>query len=304
MGSFRALAASAALLAAIPGSVFAADTYRQSIEAFRAERETGLRQEGSWLTLIALHWLAPGDTAFGSGANSALRLPASAAPAAAGRFTLANGVVRAFLAAEAHATVDGRAVSETEMVPDSSGAPTILKLGSVTMQVIERGGKLAVRVKDDASATRTAFKGLHWFPVEERYRIVARFVPLEPHGTIKIANITGQVNDMESPGFAEFEWQGRTFRLQPVYEAAGDQQLFYIFKDTTAGKQTYGAGRFLYSDLPKDGTVVLDFNKAYSPPCAFTNFATCPLPPRQNRLPFAVAAGELNPHPHPSERTP
>ena len=300
MSSLRALAAAAAVLAAAP--VSAADSWRQSVETFRAEREAGLRQDGSWLTLIGLHWLSPGETTFGSGAGSALRLPASAAPPAAGRFTLANGAVRAFLAPEAHATVGGRAVTETAMAPDSSGAPTILKLGSVTMQVIERGGKLAVRVKDDASATRSAFQGLHWFPVEERYRVVARFVPLEPHGTIKIANITGQVNDMESPGFAEFEWQGRTHRLQPVYEAAGDQQLFYIFKDLTAGKQTYGAGRFLYSDLPKDGTVVLDFNKAYSPPCAFTNFATCPLPPKQNRLPFAVEAGELDPHPH--ERKP
>jgi uncharacterized protein len=270
-------------------------SYLAEVEAFRAKREAGLRADGSWLSVVGLHWLKEGDTTFGSAPGSAIRLPEAVAPRA-GHLKLEKGRVTAILGSGVSATVNGTPVAATDLVSDKQGPPTILAFDHVTLQIIDRGGRLGVRVKDNKSKTRSTFRGLHWFPVDEHYRIEARFVPLSPHGSIPIANITGMVNDMESPGFAEFEWQGRTHRIQAVLEDPDADQLFFIFKDTTAGKKTYGAGRFLYAPLPQDGTVFLDFNKAYSPPCAFTAFATCPLPPRQNRLPFPVEAGEVDPH--------
>lgn len=287
-------AASVCLAASL--SAFGADSaYRQEIEAFRSKREAGLRADGSWLTLVGLHWLQQGQTTFGSDAGNALRLPAYVA-AKAGSLQLSGGKVTATVAPGVTATVDGKPVSTVDMRSDRDGPPTVLRLDATTLQMIHRSGKLAVRVKDNRSPKRAAFAGLRWFAIDERLRLDARWVPLTPHGRIEVANITGMVDEMESPGFAEFEWNGATHRLQAVLESPTDEMLFFIFKDNTAGTKTYGAGRFLYAPMPKDGRVVLDFNRAYSPPCAFTSFATCPLPPRQNRLPFAVEAGEMDPH--------
>jgi uncharacterized protein (DUF1684 family) len=152
-----------------------------------------------------------------------------------------------------------------------------------------------VRMKDKDSARRRSFKGLRWYPVREEFRLAARWVPYATPKHIEIASVTGQVSPMPSPGYAEFELGGRTLRLEPVLEEPGASELFFIFKDATAPKETYGAGRFLYAAMPKDGQVELDFNKAYSPPCAFTPYATCPLPPKQNRLSVRIEAGELDP---------
>lgn len=280
-----------------PARAIAGDaSYQAEVEAFRAKREAGLRADGSWLSVVGLHWLKEGDTTFGSAPGSAIRLPA-AVPPHAGHLKLSKGRVTAILGPRVSAAVNGATVvAGVDLVSDKQGPPTILAFDNVTLQIIDRGGKLGVRVKDNKSKARSTFRGLHWFPVDGKYRIEARFVPLSPPGSIPIANITGMVNDMESPGFAEFEWHGRTYRIQAVLEAPGDDQLFFIFRDTTTGKKTYGAGRFLYAPLPAAGKVVIDFNKAYSPPCAFTAFATCPLPPKQNRLPFPIEAGELDPH--------
>ncbi len=285
------------LLALVPAALVAADrAYEQQIEAFQAKREAGLRADGSWLTVVGLHWLKPGLTSFGSAASSTIRLPEHSAPASGGVLRLEDERVTATLVEGTNATVDGVPVKQVEMRSDKDGPPAVLRLGTVTLHIIDRGGRLGVRVKDNKSAKRAAFAGLHWFPVDERFRIDARWVPLSPHGTIPIADVTGAVSNMESPGFAEFDWNGSRRRLQAVVEGPDATELFFIFKDETAGRKTYGAGRFLYAALPKDGLVTLDFNKAYSPPCAFTAFATCPLPPRQNRLPFPIEAGELDPH--------
>src|SRR5262249_19797787 len=152
---------------------------------------------------------------------------------------------------------------------------------------------------DPESPQRKAFAGLTWFPVSESYRVVARFVPAAAPRSIAVPNILGQTIDMPSPGRAVFTLGGKELGLDAVLEEPDAQELFFIFRDGTSGKETSPAGRFLYAELPKDGTVVLDFNKAYSPPCAFTPHATCPLPPRQNRLAVRVEAGEKYAKPHP-----
>jgi len=278
----------AALLVALsaPGA-----GYVEEIEAWRKAREERLKADGGWLTVEGLFWLEEGESRFGSDRNSAIVLPPSA-PARAGTFVFANGEVRFRLEPGVDATLGGKPAREGLLRPDSGD---VLVLGPVTLQAIERAGEHAIRMKDMQSARRRGFKGLRWYPVREDRRIEARFVPYSPPRTLQVPNVTGQVNHLVCPGYAEFTLAGRTLRLEPVLEEPDAEELFFIFRDETAPGDTYGAGRFLYAPLPRDGKVVLDFNKAYSPPCAFTPYATCPLPPRQNRLSVRIEAGELDP---------
>jgi uncharacterized protein (DUF1684 family) len=271
--------------------------YRSEIETWRRQREARLKAEDGWLAVAGLFWLKEGPNTFGSGPGNAIALPPGSAPERAGTFELKQGKVTVSVGPDAAVTLAGKPVAGTTAVrSDNPGPADILKLGRLSMQVIDRSGRIGIRLRDPEAETRRRFLGLRWYPVREDLRVEARFVAWPAPRPIPIANVLGQVNDLPSPGYAEFRLEGRVLRLEPVIEEPGDDQLFYIFRDQTAGKGTYPAGRFMYSAKPKDGAVVLDFNKAYSPPCAFTAYATCPLPPRQNRLPVSIEAGEKDPH--------
>jgi uncharacterized protein (DUF1684 family) len=270
--------------------------YQREIETWRAQRMARLAAEDGWLTVVGLTWLKDGVNRFGADAASDVVLPAGAPPRA-GVLRLAAGHVTVEVQPGANATVGGQPVTSRALRSDADSAgPDILALGAVTLQIIDRGGRLAARVKDRDAAARRAFHGTPWYPVKPEYRVVARFVPHPQPRTLAVATVVGIPEAMSSPGSALFELGGKSLRLDPVLEP-GSPQLFFIFRDGTSGKTTYGAARFLYADPPKDGRVVLDFNKAYSPPCAFTPYATCPLPPPQNRLPVAIEAGERQPAP-------
>ena len=193
-------------------------------------------------------------------------------------------------------TAGGEPVTEMELRSDKAGSPDVLVLGRLRMFVIERDGRLAIRLRDLESPMRRGFTGLRWFPVRESFRVTALWVPYDPPKLLRVPNILGYAERLPSPGRAVFALDGRELALEPVLEDPQEAQLFFIFKDGTSGKETYPAGRFLYAEMPKDGSVVLDFNKAYNPPCAFTAFATCPLPPEQNRLKVRIEAGELDGH--------
>ena len=179
------------------------------------------------------------------------------------------------------------------MRPDTSGSPDVLEMGTLTMNVIKRGDRFGIRLKDKNSPVRKGFTGLRWFDIQEDYRVEARWVSYPQPKPVKVPNVLGQTESMPSPGYAEFTLGGKPVRVDGVLEDPHAEQLFFILRDQTSGKETYGAGRFLYADLPKAGKVVLDFNKAYNPPCAFTPYATCPLPPPQNWMPVRVEAGEM-----------
>ena len=276
------------LEAAIPGG------YDAEIQAWRQGRESRLKADGGWLTVAGLFWLKEGDNRFGSDKGSEVVLPASA-PGHAGVFAFHAGETRFQLEPGVSGTVAGKPAASGLLHPDTGKDEDVLTMGPLTMQVVERGGRYGIRLKDMQSAQRKSFAGLRWFPVKESYRITARFVPAPT--IIQVPNVLGQVSDMPRPGYLVFTLGGQEMRLDPVIEEPGDKELFIIFRDETAPRETYGAGRFLYTDMPKEGKVVLDFNKAYSPPCAFTPFATCPLPPKQNRLPVRIEAGEMNPTP-------
>jgi uncharacterized protein len=267
--------------------------YRRDVETWRRERERRLTADGGWLTVVGLHWLKPGRNRFGADAASDIVLPAHSAPPHAGSFVLESRRVTIDVGAGAAVTLAGKPVTKQTMRSDGGGAtPDVVSLGALTMQIIERGDRLGVRLKDMRSQARRDFKGLQYFPIKPPLRISARFVPHAKPTMLSVPTVVGITETNPSPGYVTFEIDGKPLRLDPVVEP-GSNQLFFIFRDKTAAKTTYGAGRFLYADMPKDDWVVLDFNKAYSPPCAFTAHATCPLPPEQNRLPVAVEAGEM-----------
>ena len=269
----------------------AASAYDKEIEAWRAQRLARLEADGGWLTVAGLTWLKPGANRFGAAPSNDIVLPAHSAPPHAGAFRLEAGRVTVEVAPGVPVTLGGKPVTRRGLHSDATGEPDVLALGALTMQIIARGDRLGVRLKDLRNPARKAFKGLAWYPVRPEYRVTARFVARARPTTIVVPTVIGVAEPMPSPGSALFELGGKSLRLDPVLEP-GETQLFFIFRDATSGGATYGGGRFLYADPPKDGQVVLDFNKAYSPPCAFTPYATCPLPPSQNRLPIAIEAGE------------
>jgi uncharacterized protein (DUF1684 family) len=284
-----------AALAALGVLVPVDEGYRAEVLKWRSQREQRLKADGGWLTVAGLFWLKDGPNRFGTSAQADIVLPPGSAPASAGAFELRGGDTIVRLEPGVNATIDARPVSgPVPMRPDTSGSPDVLEMGRLSFLVIERGGRLAIRLKDKESPARKAFTGLTWFEVDPKYRVQARWVAYEPPKAVRVPNVLGQSETMPSPGRAEFAIDGKPLHLDGVLEEPAAKELFFIFRDQTSGKETYGAGRFLYAELPSGGTVRLDFNKAYNPPCAFTAFATCPLPPPQNWLPARIKAGERN----------
>jgi uncharacterized protein (DUF1684 family) len=280
------LAFAALLIAAPPPDA----AYRAQIEQWRERREAALKADDGWLTVVGLFWLKRGANTAGSDPANDIALPKDSAPANVGIFDLHDGVISFQAAPGVTVTVNGNAATSATLKADSSGSPDIVRLNDLSLFVIERGNRYGIRLKDKNSELRKAFTGLKYFPPREEYRVKARFVPYDPPKMIPVPNILGQVDEEPSPGYVVFMLNGHECRLDPVTE--GDS-LFFIFKDLTSGKETYPPGRFLNTEMPQNGEVVLDFNQAYNPPCAFTPYATCPLPPEQNKLPIAIEAGEL-----------
>ena len=292
------------LLALISGvaTVSAAETpstYAHEIEQWRAARVARLTAPDGWLSLIGLEWLHEGANHVGSAADNDIVLKAG--PAHLGTVTLAaDGAASIALAKDSGATVDGKSVAEAVLVDDmhatAGAAPTTVRFGNASFYVIERDGRKALRVKDADAEARRDFAGIDYFPVDPSWRIEADWVPFVPAHDLEIGTAIGTIDKVSVPGKAVFRRDGHTFELLPYQEEPGGE-LFFVLADRTSGKETYGAARFLYAALPTGGTdklgkVVLDFNKAYNPPCAFTPFATCPLAPPENRLDIAVTAGE------------
>ena len=274
-------------------------TYTHEIEQWRATRVAKLTAPDGWLSLIGLEWLHEGANRVGSAADNDIVLKAG--PAHLGTVTLAaDGTVRIVLAKDSGATVDGKLVAEAVLVDDmhvvDGAAPTTVHFGNASFYVIDRDNRRALRVKDGDAEARRDFVGIDYFPIDPSWRIEADWVPFVPAHDLEIGTAIGTIDKVSVPGKAVFQRDGHTFELLPYQEEPGGE-LFFVLADQTSGKQTYGAARFLYAALPagglaKPGKLVLDFNQAYNPPCAFTPFATCPLAPPENRLDIAVTAGE------------
>ncbi len=268
--------------------------FEKDVAQWRAGRVERLRKPDGWLSLVGLHWVEPGVHQLGMAASNDVQLRTG--PAKLGTLALRDGQATFRTERAAGVTIDGKPASgvfvmRTDATNDAQG-PSIVAFnkGSANFQVIERSGKFALRVKDANAPTRTGFVGIDYFKADPAWRLSARFEPHPPGKTIQIASVINTIDPMANPGTVVFEKDGKTYRLEAVDE--GDGQLFLIYADRTNGKTTYGAGRFLYADPPKNGMTVVDFNRSYNPPCVFTHYATCPLPPPENRLDLTITAGE------------
>lgn len=248
-------------------------------EAWRAKRAEKLKAPDGWLSLAGLFWLKGGENTVGSAKNSKIRLPEGSTPSRVGTLNLgSDGLV----------TFKPESGSPMIVKTDDPGPPDIIRINDrISFSIIRRSKGLGVRVKDTQAPTRLNFKGLTWYPFRESARVEARLDPAP--GKIRVPNILGGDDEWESPGSLVFSLDGKEHRLLALKE---EDHLFVIFKDATSGKTTYPAGRYLNADMPKDGKTILDFNIAYNPPCVFTPYATCTLPPKQNRLRVPIEAGE------------
>jgi uncharacterized protein (DUF1684 family) len=277
----------------------------QDLATWRAQHAAELQKPDGWLALAGLVWLEPGDNSMGSSGDSKARLPASA-PAQVGVLHLEGTTVSLRPPAggfPAGLMVDGKPARAQDLHTSSDndkGNPR-MTIGSLNFYAVRRGDRFALRIKDAKAPGLVGFHGLNWYPPNSRYLVTAKWTPYNPPKTIKLATMIGTAYDAPVPGVAEFVLNGKTYRIEPVTEDTPPVKLFFILKDTTSATKTYGACRFLYTPLPpggldKPGELVLDFNHLENPPCAYTTFATCPLPPRGNRLPIALPVGELRYH--------
>jgi uncharacterized protein len=300
------LAATALLLLAFSILPATAQTSSDSVQLqhWRKAYADNLDQPDGWLTLVALQWLPDGDTSVGTAPGNKLQL--QHLPAHLGIFRQHNGHIDLLAPPEGLAPsvridsepVDGKHAASIALNPDNSAHPSLVVSGDVSIAVIHRGDRYYLRVKDAYAPTRIHFRGLNWYAPDPHLRITAKWVPYTPAKTLHILNVLGQASEEQSPGYAEFQLDGpngaQTYKLEPLVEGDG---LFFDFRDLTSRTTTDGAGRFLNTGLPsnglnKPGTVVIDFNYAHNPPCGYTPYATCPLPPEGNRLQVSIPAGE------------
>jgi uncharacterized protein (DUF1684 family) len=265
--------------------------YTAEIEKWRAAHEAELKNETGWLTVAGLFWLKEGVNTIGAGSNFDIELTENFKQGKFGEIVFRNGKATLKVENGVEALNDGKMFSEIELTSDETGKPTVIQTGSQTFYLIKREERFGIRLKDKNSKERTEFTGLKWFPVNEKYKVNATFEAFSEPKEVLIPNVLGGNFKMKSPGVLKFKLRGKKYALEPVLEEGSDQ-LFIIFRDATSKTETYGAGRFLYAKKAENGKVILDFNKSENPPCAFTSFATCPLPPPQNRLEAEIKAGE------------
>jgi len=276
----------------------AQEAYRASVDAWHAQREARLAGEDGWLSLIGRDWLNPGENTLGSAPGSTVLLPEGVSLPKAGLFMVEGGVVRFRPFPGSGILLNGKPAVEAVLRSDAEGQADQLQAGRVRFYVIKRGDRLGIRLKDSEAPARKAFRGVPRYPVDATWRVEAEFIPYDKPQARSITTVIGTTETMSTPGLLRFKVGGREVTLEPMVEDPDHPELFIIFKDGTSTHGTYPAGRFLYADMPKQGKVTLDFNKAINPPCAFSMFATCPLPPKQNHLAMDIPAGEKNPRLH------
>lgn len=260
--------------------------YTAHVEAWRAARDARLRSPDGWLALVGLSWLTLGENHAGAHPSNHVLLHGHEVPPRVGSLWLAEDHVR-------FVPHDGVDLPETAMKDDTNGDPTVLELGSIRFHVIKRGDRFGVRVRDSKAPALATFEGMTHFPMDPSWRVTARLEAAPPDTTIEIEDITGAHSHDATPGSVAFERDGTIWRIAALPGDENDGCLWLIFGDATNGTDTYGGGRFLYTEpVSSDGSVIVDFNLAYNPPCIFSPYATCPLPPSQNKLALRIEAGE------------
>jgi uncharacterized protein len=275
--------------------------YIAELDAWKAERLAGITAEGGWLTVVGLHWVKPGTVRLGAAPGNDIVLAGTGVPAEIGILEVGNdGTAVLRPAAGVQVMVAGKGGAELVMRSDRAGGPDVATVGSLRFHLIDRAGSLALRVKDLDTPARKAFRGLQYFPVDTRLKVEGWFEPYEKPRKVAVPSAHGPDQAMLAAGLIRFTVAGTACALEVFGSRADDQEFFIVFRDRTAGKETYGAGRFLDARAPGKGPrkAEIDFNRATNPPCAFTAYATCPLPPPQNELPVRIEAGEMVPATH------
>ncbi len=295
----------ALLFVLLPAPAASQETsWKKDTAAWRAEHKAELLKPDGWLSLAGLEWLQPGDNPVGSASDNKIHL--ASGPAHLAVLHLEGETVT--LNPPAGGFPPDLLVAGTPAKPQTLRAEANkdkvsphLTISTLNMYVIRREARFALRIKDSRSPAITGFRGLKWYPLDQAYRVTAKWIPYSPHKTVTLATLVGTSYDQPVPGAAEFTLAGKAFRLEPVLEDPAVAKLFFILRDTTSTRTTYAACRFLYTGFPtngldKPGELVLDFNRLENPPCAYTPYSTCPLPPAGNRLPIPLPVGEQRYH--------
>lgn len=268
------------------------NSYQTQIDNWHKQREESLKRENGWLNLVGLLWLHEGKQSFGDGDNVEIKFPKGTITNNAGYFELNNNTVTLYVNDGTDISINGKLIKQAIVFSPGSIRPINCSYKTLRWAIIKRDDKIGIRLRDLNSEVVKNFNGIERFPVDSNYKVTAHLQKPETPSIISITNILGQTNQEKTPGKLVFTLQGKQYTLDALQEG---KELFIIFGDATSGKETYPSGRFLSVPLPDaDGNTLLDFNKAYNPPCAFTPYATCPLPPKQNILPVAINAGEKN----------
>jgi uncharacterized protein len=273
-------------------SAAAQRSFKDEIRVWREKHEIELKKDNGWLTVVGLFWLKEGTNTIGAGSGYDIELTGNFKSDRFGEIVFHDGKAVLTVAPDVAAVSGGKPFTSGELVSDDPGKPTIITTGSQSFYLIKREGRYGIRLKDSNSSARASFTHLDWYPADPKYRVTAKFERYAKPKEVLIPNILGGTFKMAAPGLLKFKINGHPMSLEPVVEEGEEGTLFIIFRDQTSRTMTYAAGRFLYADMPKGDTAILDFNKAENPPCAFTTFATCPLPPQENRLSVAIPAGE------------
>ena len=268
------------------------DPYLAEITKFRQDREATLKGDAGWLTIAGLWFLTQPRTTFGSDPLNDIVFPASAPPRA-GIFEMRNGKVTVTAAEGVTFELNGKPVTKMELKSDVPGPADRLMLGTdLQFWVHNSGQRLSIRLRDQNSVLRKEFTGLTWFPIDPAYRVEATYTPFDQPQIVDVASLVGDSDKTPIPGLVKFTLKGQDYALEPFAEP-DDPQFWFVFRDLTSQKETYPAARFLYAPAPVNGKMILDFNKAVNPPCAYNPYTTCPLPTEQNRLRTRIEAGEM-----------
>lgn len=267
----------------------AAAEYRVAYNEWKNNRIRSLKGPKGWLNLAGLYWLEEGENRIGSDSSNSILFPPRA-PLEIGVIVLQKDTIRFIANQGVDVTHKGEPIREMDLLPDVSGEPTVLNLDSLAWFIIKRGDRYGIRLRDYNHPNITKLDSIPCFPQDLAWKVTATFKPFINPRTIQVPNVIGMVEESQVPGLLTFHIGGQELTLYPT----GDpDHLFLVFGDETSGLETYGGGRFLTVDAPNEkGNYIIDFNRAYNPPCAFTPFATCPLPPKENILPIRVTAGE------------
>jgi len=266
--------------------------FNKQEQEWRTKRDQQMLKPTSWLTIAGLFWLEEGGNSFGTDPSNKIVLPKNSAPIFAGKFMLRKEKIVVIAQEKIGLKIGKNIITRMTIKSDETGQADEIELNELRMWVIKRGERYAIRLRDFNNPGYKNYKQLVFYPPSKKYKILADYIPYESPKKITVATIVGTHTEMISPGYVKFAIDGKEHNLKAFGGGSDDKNLFFIFKDNTNGNETYEASRFMSAEIMDNNKVLLNFNRAFNPPCAYTPYATCPLPPPDNYLSIPIEAGE------------